>query len=76
MVTAVMKLKDASSLQGKLDKPRQCIKKQRHHLADKGPYSQYYVFPVVMYGYGRWTMKKAKCGRIDAFFNCDVGEDS
>ena len=34
------------------------------------------VFSVVMYGYGRWTMKKAKCGRIDAFFNCDVGEDS
>ena len=22
------------------DKPRQCIKKQRHHFADKGPYSQ------------------------------------
>ena len=24
------------------DKPRQCIKKQRHHFADKGPYSQCY----------------------------------
>ena len=24
------------------DKPRQCIKKQRHHLADKGLYSQSY----------------------------------
>ena len=22
------------------DKPRQCIKKQRHHFADKGPYSR------------------------------------
>ena len=22
------------------DKPRHCIKKQRHHFADKGPYSQ------------------------------------
>ena len=22
------------------DKPRQCIKKQRHHFADKGPYSK------------------------------------
>ena len=22
------------------DKPRQCIKKQRHHFTDKGPYSQ------------------------------------
>ena len=27
------------------DKPRQCIKKQRHYFADKGPYSQIYGFP-------------------------------
>ena len=26
------------------DKPRQCIKKQRHHFASKGPYSQGYGF--------------------------------
>ena len=26
------------------DKPRQCVKKQRHHLADKGLYSQSYGF--------------------------------
>ena len=26
------------------DKPRQHIKKQRHHFADKGPYSQSYDF--------------------------------
>ena len=26
------------------DKPRQCIKKQRHHFADKGPYSESYDF--------------------------------
>ena len=26
------------------DKPRWCIKKQRHHFADKGPYSQSYGF--------------------------------
>ena len=26
------------------DKPRQCIRKQRHHFADKGPYSQSYGF--------------------------------
>ena len=25
------------------------------------------VFPVVMYGCESWTMKKAECGRIDAF---------
>ena len=27
------------------EKPRQCIKKQRHYFADKGPYSQSYGFP-------------------------------
>ena len=25
------------------------------------------VFPVVMYGYESWTVKKAECRRIDAF---------
>ena len=25
------------------------------------------VFPVVMYGCGRWTIKKAECRRIDTF---------
>ena len=32
------------------DKPTQCIKKQRHYFANKGPSSQSYFFPVVMYG--------------------------
>ena len=26
------------------DKPRQCIKKQRHYFANKGPYSQSHDF--------------------------------
>ena len=34
------------------------------------------VFPVVMYGYESWTVKKAERRRIDAFLNCGVGEDS
>ena len=25
------------------------------------------VFPVVMYGYESWTIKKTECQRIDAF---------
>ena len=33
------------------------------------------VFPVVMYGYESWTVKKAEHRRIDAF-NCGIGEDS
>ena len=28
------------------------------------------VFPVVMYGYGSWTIKKAECRRIGAFKLC------
>ena len=28
------------------------------------------VFPVVMYGCERWTLKKAECQRIDAFELC------
>ena len=28
------------------------------------------VFPVVVYGCKRWTMKKAECWRIDAFERC------
>ena len=39
-----MKLKDTSPWKKSYDKPRQCIKKQRHHFADKGPYNQSYSF--------------------------------
>ena len=39
-----MKLRDTCSLEAKYDKPRQHIKKQRHHFADKGPSSQSYGF--------------------------------
>ena len=49
------------------DKSRHCIKKQRYYFANKGPYSQSYGFPVVMYGYESWTIKKAEHQRIDAF---------
>ena len=43
-VIAATKLKDACSLEESYDKPIQCIKKQRHHLAAKGLYSQSYDF--------------------------------
>ena len=49
------------------DKHRQCIKKQRHHFADKGLYSQATVFPVAMYGCEIWTIKKTEHQRINAF---------
>ena len=49
------------------DKPRQHMKEQRHYFANNGPFSQVIVFPVVMYGYESWTIKKAEHQRIDAF---------
>ena len=70
MVTAAMKLKDTYSLGENLWSPRQHIKKQKCYFANKGPTSQSYVFPVVMYGCENSTIKKAECWRIDAFELC------
>ena len=44
MVTAAMKLKDAYSLEGKYEQPRQHIEKQRLYFVNKGPSSQSYGF--------------------------------
>ena len=53
MAIAPMKLKKTlASWKESFDKPRQCLKKQRHHIADKGPYSQSYGFPGVGDGQG------------------------
>ena len=49
------------------DQPRQSIKKQRHYFTDKDSSSQTMVYPVVMYGCEKWTIKKAEPRRIDAF---------
>ena len=49
------------------DKPTQRIKKQRHHFADKVDTVKAMVFPVVIYWYKSWTIKKAEHWRIDAF---------
>ena len=43
------------------------ILKSRYYFVNKGLSSQGMVFPVVMYGYESWTIKKAECKRIDAF---------
>ena len=51
------------------------LKSRDIYSADKGPYSQAVVFPVVTYGCESWTVKKAKSRRIDAS-NCGAGEDS
>ena len=44
MVIVAMKLIVLTSWKENYDKPRQCIKKQRHHHTDKGPSSQSYGF--------------------------------
>ena len=45
MVTTAMKVKDTLAPWKKsYDQPRQCIKKKKHHLADKGPSSESYDF--------------------------------
>ena len=68
MVTAAMKLKDAYSLEGKCHNYLDGIFKSRDiTLPTKVRLVEVMVFPVVMYGCERWTVKKAECRRIDAF---------
>ena len=43
------------------------IKKKRHHLVDKGQYSENYDFSNIMYGSESWTIKKAERWRTDVF---------
>jgi len=47
--------------------PRQRIKKQRHYFANKVHIVKAMVFPVIMYGYESWAIKKAEHQIIDAF---------
>ena len=49
------------------DKPRQHIKKQRHHLLTKVHIVKATVFPVAMYRCECWTIKKTEHQRIDMF---------
>ena len=57
MVIAVMKLKDACSLEGKLDS---ILKSRDITLPTKVHLVKAMVFPVVMYGCESWTVKKAE----------------
>ena len=70
MITSAMKLKNAYPWKNSYDKPRQHIKKQRHHSPDQGLSRQRYGFPSSLYGCESWTIKKAECRRIDAFELC------
>ena len=69
MVIAAMKLKDTYLLLGrKVMTNLDCILKSRDiTLPTKVRLVKAMVFPVVMYGYESWTVKKAECRRIYAF---------
>ena len=66
MVTAAMKFKDAYSLEGSYDQPRQHTKKHIT-LPTNVRLVKAMVFPVVLYECESWTIKKAEHQRIDAF---------
>ena len=57
------------------DQPRQLIKSRDITLPTKVRLVKAMVFPMVMYGYESWTVKKGEYQRIDAL-NCGIGEDS
>ena len=66
-VTAAMKLKYACSLEESYDKANSILKSRDTTLPTKACIVKAVVFPVVMYGYEIWTIKKVKHQRIDAF---------
>ena len=67
MVTAVMKLKDACSLEEVMTNLDSILKSRDVTLPTKVRLVKAMVFPVVIYGFESWTIKKAECRKIDAF---------
>ena len=68
MVTAAMKLKDACSLEEKLLRTNlgSILKSRDITLPAKVHIVKAMVFPVVIFRYESWTIKKAECRRIDS----------
>ena len=63
-MTAAMKLKDASSLEEKLDS---VLKSRDITLPTKVPIVKAMVFPIVMCRCQSWSIKKAECRATVAF---------
>ena len=59
MVTAAMELKDTPWKES-YDKPRQRIKRQRHHFADRGLYSQSWWLHLIQHWWC-WSNQKRTC---------------
>ena len=51
-------------------KPRECIKKQRHHFANKGPYGQSYGFSGSLVGLWELDHKEGQALKNWCFLNC------
>ena len=61
MVTAAMKLKDASSLEEVMTNIDSIFKNRDITLLTKVCLAKAIVSPVIMYGYESWTVMKAEC---------------
>ena len=62
-----MKLKDTFSLEEKMTNLDSVLKSRDVTWLIKIRIVKAMAFPVVMYGYESWTIKKGECQRIDAF---------
>ena len=60
MVIAAMKLRDAYSLEGKLDNLDSILKSRDITLSTKVCLVKAMIFSVVVYGCESWTIKKAE----------------
>ena len=67
MVTAAMKLRHLVLARKVMTNLDSILKSRDITLPTKVRLVKAMVFPVVMYGYESWTIKKAECQRIDAF---------
>ena len=65
MVSAVMKLKDLLLGRKAMTNLSSILKNRDIALLTKVHLVKTMVFPVVLHGYQRWTIKKAECQRID-----------
>ena len=62
-----MKLKDVCTLEEVMTNPDSMLKSRDIILLTKVCLVKAVVFPVVMYVWESWTLKKAECRRIHAF---------
>ena len=81
MVTEAMKLKYSCFFTANFEKCRKTfrnldsiLKSRDITLPTKDHIVKAMVFPVVMYGYKSWTLKKAECRKL-MFLNFGAGED-